>query len=419
LAVAAWITSFSAGGALGPLLGGVLLRWFWWGSVFLLAVPVMGLLLVLGPILLPEFSDPRPGRLDLLSAGLSLAAVLAMIYGLKQLALAGVAWLPVLSVLTGLALAVVFVHRQQRLPRPLLDLRLFRVPAFSAALATYALGIFMVFGVLLYTAQYLQLVLGMSPLRAGLWSVPSGAGFITGSTLAPLLARRFRPALVMAAGLALAALGFGLLTQAGADAGLAVLVTGSFVYSAGVAPALALSTDLIVGTAQPEQAGAAAAIAETGSELGGALGIALLGIIGNSIYRGQMAGALPAGVSRAAAGAAHDTLAGAVTAAGQLPGQFRATLLDAARQAFVHGLHAVAGICAAIAIGVAILDAVLLRHTATDPGPLAVIACNNPEPPSRRPTQARQVRNAPSCDSASPDQAVLRGGSHRCLTTAT
>jgi DHA2 family multidrug resistance protein-like MFS transporter len=124
LAVSVWITSFSAGGAIGPLLGGVLLRWFWWGSVFLLAVPVMALLLVLGPVLLPEFRDPRPGRLDLLSAALSLAAVLAVIYGLKQLALAGGVWLPVLSVLVGLALGVVFVRRQQRLSDPLLDLRL-------------------------------------------------------------------------------------------------------------------------------------------------------------------------------------------------------------------------------------------------------------------------------------------------------
>lgn len=371
LAVAVWITSFSAGGAIGPLLGGVLLRWFWWGSVFLLAVPVMGLLLLLGPVLLPEFSDPRPGRLDLLSAGLSLFAVLAMIYGLKQLALADAGWLPVLSVLAGLVLAVVFVRRQRRLPSPLLDLRLFRVPAFSAALSTYSLGIFVVFGALLFTAQYLQLVLGMSPLQAGLWSVPSGAGLIAGSTLAPLLARRFRPGLVMAAGLALAALGFGLLTRAGADSGLAVMVTGSFVYSAGVAPALALSTDIIVGAAPPERAGAAAAIAETGSELGGALGIALLGVIGNSIYRGQIGGSLPAGVPRAVTGAAHESLVGAVASAGQLPGQFRIGLLDAARQAFTHGLHAVAGISAAIAIGVAILDAVLLRHVAADPGPLA------------------------------------------------
>jgi MFS transporter, DHA2 family, multidrug resistance protein len=398
LAVAVWITSFSAGGAIGPLLGGVLLKWFWWGSVFLLAVPVMALLLVLGPMLLPEFRNPQPGRLDLPSAGLSLAAVLAVIYGLKQLALADVVWLPVLSVLAGLALGVVFVRRQQRLPNPLLDLRLFRVPAFSAALATYALGIFMVFGALLFTAQYLQLVLGMSPLRAGLWLVPSGAGLIAASTLAPLLVRRFRPAPVMATGLALAALGFGLLAQAGAAAGLAVLVTGSFVYSAGVAPALTLGTDMIVGAAPPERAGAAAAIAETGSELGGALGIALLGVIGNTIYRSQVASTLPAGIPPQAARAGRETLAGAVTAAGHLPGHLRAALLDAARQAFAHGLHAVAEVSAVIAVGVAILDAVLLRHIGadSDPGPAtdpqAMAACPElgGDRPERKPREGKQ-----------------------------
>jgi DHA2 family multidrug resistance protein-like MFS transporter len=369
LAVSVWITSFSAGGTIGPLLGGVLLRWFWWGSVFLLAVPVMALLLVLGPMLLPEFSDPQPGRLDLLSAALSLAAVLAVIYGLKQLALAGGVWLPVLSVLVGLALGVVFVRRQQRLPHPLLDLRLFRGTAFSAALATYAAGIFVVFGVLLFTAQYLQLVLGMSPLQAGLWLVPSGAGFIAGATLAPLLVRRFRPALVVAAGLALAALGFGLLTQAGAASGLEMLVAGSFVYSAGVAPALALSTDLIIAATPPERAGAASAIAETSSELGGALGIALLGVIGNTIYRSQVAGTLPAGIPAPVAGDARQTLTAAVAAEGHLPRQLRAALLDSARQAFTHGLHAVAGISAAIAIGVAVMDAILLRRIGADTGP--------------------------------------------------
>jgi DHA2 family multidrug resistance protein-like MFS transporter len=329
----------------------------------------MALLLVLGPMLLPEFRNPQPGRLDLPSAGLSLAAVLAVIYGLKQLALANAIWLPVLSLLAGLALGMVFVRRQQRLPNPLLDLRLFRVPAFSTALATYALGIFVVFGALFFIAQYLQLVLGMSPFQAGLWSAPSGAGLIAGSTLAPLLVRRFRPGLVMAVGLALAALGFGLLTQAGAATGLAVLVTGSFVYSVGVAPALTLSTDMIVAAAPPERAGAAAAIAETGSELGGALGIALLGLIGNAIYRSQAAGALPARIPPQAGRAGRETLAGAVTAAGHLPGQLRAALLDAASQAFTHGLHAVAGISAAIAIGLAILDAVLLRRIGADAGP--------------------------------------------------
>ena len=361
LAIAVWITSFSAGAAIGPLAGGVLLERFWWGSVFLLAVPVMALLLVVGPVLLPESRDPNAGRLDLGSAGMSLAAVLLVIWGLKQLAQDGLGLPPVLSILAGLGVGVVFVRRQQTLADPLLDLRLFRSPAFSAALATNILDFFVAFAALLFIAQYLQLVLGLSPLQAGLWMLPSSLGFIVGSLLTPLLVRRARPAFVMAAGMVLAAVGFGLLTQLDGT-GLAVLVIGSVVFSLGSAPMTTLATDLMVGTAPPERAGAASGISETSSELGGALGIAILGSIGTAVYRGQMTDAVPAAVPGAAAAAARDTLGGAVEAAGQLPDQLGTALLDAAREAFTQGVQLSFAISAAVAIGIAILVAALLRH---------------------------------------------------------
>jgi DHA2 family multidrug resistance protein-like MFS transporter len=247
----------------------VLLERFWWGSVFLLAVPVMALLLVLGPVLLPEYRDPEAGRLDLGSAGLSLAAVLLVIWGLKQLARDGMGLPSALSIVAGLVVGVVFVRRQQTLADPLLDLRLFRSPAFSAALAANVLDFFVAFAALLFIAQYLQLVLGLSPLRAGLWMLPSSLGFIVGSLLTPLLVRRARPAFVMAAGMVLAAVGFALLTQLDTAAGLAVLVAGSVAFSLGSAPMTTLATDLMVGTAPPERAGAASGISETSSEFGG------------------------------------------------------------------------------------------------------------------------------------------------------
>ncbi len=362
LAISVWITSFSAGGAVGPLLGGMLLQWFWWGSVFLLAVPVMAVLLAVGPRLLPEFRDPNPGQLDLPSMVLSLAAVLSMIYGLKQLVQNGPGWPPALAIAAGLAVGVVFVRRQRRLTDPLLELRLFRLPAFSAALATYSLAILVVFGIDLFAGQYLQLVLGLSPLQAGLWLVPSALGFVVGSMLAPQLARRIRPASVIAAGLVLAAGGFGLLTRVESSAGLAVLVGGSVVFAVGVAPAATLTTDLIIGAAPPERAGVAAAISETGSELGGAIGIAVLGSIGTAIYRGQVADAVLAGAPAQAAEAARAALGGAVAAAGQLPDQLGAPLLAAARDAFTQGLQVAAGISAGVVIGGAILAGVLLRR---------------------------------------------------------
>src|SRR5215813_13113164 len=330
VAVSVWITSFSVGGAIGPLLGGVLLEWFWWGSVFLLAVPV--------------------------------TAVLAVIYGLKQLSHDGLGWPPALFIVAGLAAGVVFVLRQHRLADPLLDLRLFRCAAFSAALITNLLSFFAGFGTLLFIAQYLQLVLGLSPLAAGLWMLPASAGFILGSVLTPALARRIRPAFVMAAGLALGSAGLGLFTLLGSAAGLGILVAGSVVFSLALAPVDTLATDLAVGAAPPERAGAASALSETSSEFGGALGIAVLGVIGTGIYRGRLAAALPAGISPQAAAAARDTLGAAAAAAGQIPGPPGHVLLGAARQAFTQGLHVVFAVSAAAVIGAAILAAIQLRH---------------------------------------------------------
>jgi DHA2 family multidrug resistance protein-like MFS transporter len=362
VAVSVWITSFSVGGAIGPLVGGVLLEWFWWGSVFLLAVPVMALLLVLGPLLLPEFRDPQTGRLDLVSAALSVAAVLAVIYGLKQLTRDGLGWPPALFIMAGLAAGVVFVLRQHRLADPLLDLRLFRSAAFSAALITNLLSFFVGFGTLLFIAQYLQLVLGLSPLAAGLWMLPASAGFILGSMLTPALARRIRPAFVMATGLALGSVGLGLFTLLGSASGLGILVAGSVVFSLALAPVDTLATDLAVGAAPPERAGAASALSETSSEFGGALGIAVLGVIGTSIYRSQLTGTAPPGILPKTAAARWDTLGGAAAAAGRLPDQLGQELLRAARQAFTQGLHVVFAISAAAVIGAAILAAIQLRH---------------------------------------------------------
>jgi DHA2 family multidrug resistance protein-like MFS transporter len=362
VAIGVVISSFSGGTALGPLVGGWVLEHFWWGSAFLLGLPVMVLLLAVGPALLPEYHNPHAGRLDLFSAGLSLAAVLLVIYGLKQLAQDGPGWAPALSVLAGLAVGAAFVRRQRALPDPLLDLRLFRILDFSTALGALMLGIFVLFGAYFHIAQYLQLVLGLSPLEAGLWTAPSAAGTIAGSMLATRIVRRVRPALVIGAGLALTAVGFGMLTQVDGSSGLAVVVAGSVVISAGLGPLMTLATDLVVGAAPPERSGAAAALSETSGVLGGALGIAILGSIGTAIYRSQVAGTLPAAAPLKATQAAHDTLGGAVAAAGELPDQFSQALLAATREAFTVGLHLTAAVSAAMMAATAILTAVLLRH---------------------------------------------------------
>jgi DHA2 family multidrug resistance protein-like MFS transporter len=361
-AIGVWITAYSLGGALGPLLGGVLLEFFWWGSVFLLAIPVMGLLLVLGPVLLPEFRDPDAGRLDLTSAMLSLLSVLAVVYGLKQMAQDGLGGLPLAAIVVGLALGAVFIRRQSRLADPLIDLKLFRVPAFSASLVVYTLGILVLFGSFLFIYQYLQLVLELSPFMAGVVTLPSFLGFVVGSMLAPVFVKRVRPAYVMTAGLAIAAVGLLGLTQLGVESGLGILIGTSIVYSLGIAPVFTLTNDLILGAAPPEKAGAASGISETGAELGGALSIAILGTIGTAVYRAQVADGIPAAVPAEEAETARDTLGGAVAVSDELPAALAGRVLDAAQEAFTQGLQVVALVSAMIAALAAVGVAVFLRQ---------------------------------------------------------
>jgi MFS transporter, DHA2 family, multidrug resistance protein len=360
-AIGVWIMSFSTGAAIGPLVGGVLLERFWWGSVFLPALPVMGLLLALGPRLLPEYRDPNAGRLDLISAAVSLIAVLAVIYGLKRSAQDGLDSIAFVSIAAGLALGAVFVRRQRRLADPLIDLRLFRLPAFNAALAANTFGFFVNFGIAVFLAQYLQLVLGLSPFEAGLWTVPYAGAFIVGALVTPLFVRRIRPGFVIAGGLALAGVGFALLTQVDGESALVTLVTGSVVFALGLAPVYTLAADLMVGAAPPERAGAAAGISETSSEFGGALGIAVLGAVGTAVYRGQIDDTVPAGLPPETADAARDTLGAAVSAGEELPGAMAVELVDAAREAFTESLQLVALISAAVAVGAAILAVAQLR----------------------------------------------------------
>jgi MFS transporter, DHA2 family, multidrug resistance protein len=367
VAIAVWSTSLPIGGAVGPLVGGVMLEWFWWGAAFLLGVPVMALLLVTGPLLLPEHRDAEAARPDLASVALSLAAVLSMIYGLTEVAAVGAATLPIITMAAGAALGAVFVVRQLRLAHPLIDVRLFHRPAFSAALGINALSYFVILGILMLIAQYMQLVLGLSPLRAGLWTVPAMGGLIIGSLLTPLLARRASPASAMAGGLLVAAIGFGVLTQ---SHGLPGVVTGSLIVCLGLAPVTTLVVNLVLGSAPPENSGAASGLSETSTEFGGALGIAILGTVATAVYRDHVSGRIPVGVPADQARAARNTLGGAVDTAGHLPPHLANSLLDAARAAFSTGMTTAAAISAAIMLAMAIISVTLLRNVPLDATPV-------------------------------------------------
>ena len=277
--------------------------------------------------------------------------------------------MPAAFVLVGLVVGTLFVRRQLTLADPMIDVRLFRVPAFSASLAVNFLTIFVAIGYFIFVAQYLQLVLGLSPLEAGVWSVPSAIAFIIGSNAAPRLLRYIRPAFLIGIALGVAAVGLGILSRvggAGSD-GLAIVVGSSVIISLGLAPVFGLTTELVVGSAPPERAGAASGISESAFELGGALGISILGSIGIAIYRRDVADALPAGIPAEAAVVAQDTLGGAVGMAAELPAQlWRRRSSTVAQDAFVQGMQVAAAISGVLAVGVALFAVAVLRNVRAD-----------------------------------------------------
>jgi DHA2 family multidrug resistance protein-like MFS transporter len=363
-AIGVWITSYSIGGAIGPLVGGFLLDHYSWQSIFYVSVPVMVLLLVTGPFLLPEYKDPDAGRLDLLSAGQSIIAILAIIFGLKKIAENGVTMQAVVSIVIGLLFMILFVRRQNRLTVPLIDLKLFRIPTFNVSLLAYMTGAFISFGSSIFISQYLQLVLGLSPLQAGLWMLPWALGFIAGSLLTPLIIKHIKPVQVMTAGFAFAAIGYGIILQVETMPPLMALVIGSIITSTSMAPIFTLTTDFILSSAPPEKAGAASAISETCAEMGGALGIAILGSIGTAIYRIAIARNIPDGVPASVAKAAKDTLAEAITEAEKLENVGK-ELIVVAKQSFTDALQYSLLICAIISAALAALIFIRLRRTDT------------------------------------------------------
>ena len=361
-AIGVWIASFSIGGAIGPLVGGVVLQWFHWGSVFLVAVPVMVLLLLLGPMLLPEYKDPDAGRLDPLSVALSLVAVLSTIYGLKRLAEHGLHWPAAAFVLLGVVVGTLFVRRQAQLPYPLMDLKLFRQPRFSAAIAAYALSCLAMFGMYIFITQFLQLVLGLSPLMAGLATVPWSLCFVFGSLAAPRLSRSVSPLAILVGGLVTSAVGFALLALADGPHALALLIASTVVMSLGMAPVITIGNEMIITAAPPERAGAASALSETSAEFGGAMGIAVFGSLGTVLYRHLLSSDLPAGVAPDAAAAAMATLGGAVAAAQANPGPAGDALLSVSRAAFTASMQFTSVLAMLIVVAASVVSARILRN---------------------------------------------------------
>lgn len=365
VAFSIWIACFLVGGAIGPLVGGAMLEHFWWGSVFLLSVPAMVLLLILGPVLLPEYRDPDPGRIDFASVGMLVLSLLATVYGLKKLAGDGIAVLPALLLLAGLVLGAFFVVRQRRLTHPLIEMGLFRERTFSASVATMGLALFVMSGSQFFIAQYLQMVVGLSPLEAGLSSLPGSVGGVAGALLAPVALRWMRPATAMAVGLAIAVVGFAVLTQVDTENGLVPVMIALGLLNFGVGPTIVLGTDMMIASAPPEKAGAVSAISETCHELGLGMGIAILGSAGTAVYRHQVSEDLPAGLPEGAASAIGDTIGSAVDEVGRLPEHLGSAALDAAREAFTQGMLVVSIACTALTVLTVLTVTLRLRSVPT------------------------------------------------------
>jgi MFS transporter, DHA2 family, multidrug resistance protein len=358
LAIAVWISCFMGGTILGPVVGGLLLESFWWGSAFLLGVPVMLVLLIAGPLLLPEQRDPSAGWPDLVSVVLSLGSILPVIYAIKTFAKDGWGTVPAATLVFGIAMGLVFLRRQRTAAAPILDVKLFSNRSFSTALIVSVLGCIAMAGTFFLVSQYAQLVLDLTPLRAGLLLVPSSVAMLVASLFAPRLGRKYGAGRVVGGGMLISAVGFVLLTQIGSHSP-GLLVAAVVVVCGGLGPMPALLTDLVVGSVPPEKAGSASAVSETGNELGIASGVAVIGSLASAVYRHSLGDSVPG-----ASGLSRESLAGALTTADSVGGSAGTTLANAARTAFTTGLHTAAIIAMVIFVGLA---AVALRFLAGRP----------------------------------------------------
>lgn len=350
-AIAVWATAFAVGAAIGPIVGGFLLEHYWWGSVFIVGVPFTAALLVLAPKLVPESKDPAPAKFDPASAALSMTTMLPIVYAIKMFSEHGWHAPSAAAVVIGATSGVLFVRRQLRAEVPMIDVRLFRIPHFRMAVTGNLVACFGFAGSMFIVTQYLQLVVGMSPLRAGLQLLPGVAASVTSTLLAPVVARRIGPFAVIAGGLALAAVGFGILSQLTADS-VALVTVAVIILNSGLGAAMTVAIDGILASVAPDRAGAGAAVSETANELGIALGTAVLGSVISNVYRSGV-DELTA-IPTEALHFARETLGAAVLTADYLPEPIAETLRSGAGNAFVDG----ASVAAMLAAGALLITAV-------------------------------------------------------------
>ena len=363
LAIAVWGSAFSGGAALGPVLGGLLLEHFWWGSVFLINAPIMLVFLVAAVLLLPESKDPRPGPFDPVSALLSISGLLPVVYALKTV-VSRPDWTAGVALLVGLGLLTLFVRRQRRLTSPMIDMGLFARPGFSAAVLINVISVFTLLGMMFFFPQYLMLVQGLGSAQAGLWMLPLAVATVVGSMSSPLVARVLSVRAVIVTGLIVLTAGFVVATRLDDAETMTTFVLTSVLIGLGVGLAETLTNDVILTTAPPSRAGAASAISETGYEFGGAMGTAVLGTVGLAVYARSLS-ALD-GVSAAQVEASRQTLGAAHEIADALPAEVGMQWRTLASDAFVTGMDTVIVVCSVVIVAALVIAWRGLRTPAVD-----------------------------------------------------
>ncbi|GAB3620286.1 MFS transporter [Glutamicibacter endophyticus] len=352
VAIAIWAAAFSGGAVLGPIIGGLLLEHFWWGSIFLMAVPMLLPLLIGGLLLLPNSKDPKPGRVDPASIALVVLTLLPFVFAIKSFSSDG--WyVSVAAIAVAVLSGTAFVRRQLATENPMFDVRLFTNGAFSGALLVNLIGVFSLVGFIYFVSQHLQLIAGYSPLEAGLMMTPGLVLTMAFGLISVYFSNRFGSPNVMICGLLLSATAYALVMFAGSNGNVAWIMVAFCVLGSGVGMTETLSNDMALGAVPPSKAGAASAISETAYEVGSVLGVAVLGTILNAVYAARVV--IPQGVNPDQVSAARETLSGAQTLAEQLPEAQALSLMESAAHAFDFGVLITSLIAAALAVLAALL----------------------------------------------------------------
>ena len=357
-AIGIWAGVAGMGIGLGPLAGGALLEHFWWGSVFFINIPIVGLALGAGLLLVPDSRDPHPAPLDIPGAILSISAVTTLVYSIIEAPARG--WndgLVIAGFAGGAVLAAGFVYWESRTDHPMLDLAFFKNPRFSTGAGAIAVGFFAMFGMVFGLTQYLQFVQGYTPLEAGLRMMPVALGIMIGASISDRLVGRLGTNRVVATGLVLVAVVFSTIILWQPDTDYWVVGATLFVLAFSLSNVMAPSTDAVMGAVPEANAGVASAMNDVTRQVGGAFGVAVIGSVVNTVYSGRMDEAV-AGLPPEAAKAASDSVGAASRAASTLPAEAAAALADAANMAFTDAL----GIAVLVSAGAALAGSVLIAR---------------------------------------------------------